>query len=226
MEWLEIQKSLSAWKSYLTEKKGARDQLLRVKEAEEIRLAETQEKQRLSFQAQLFLLSEIVDRRKIAIESIEEIGTHALRMVYGHGYRLKFDTFEEKRKEGVPNFKMEINIASPIDDTEVITGLDDERGGGLIEIVAFSLRIAALNWLNYDGPIILDEAYKSMSNDGKLVAVAHFMKELSEATSRQIIFATHRAEVFAAVAENIIQIENKNGIANFKIIDKNMIAIE
>ena len=223
MEFLEIQKSLNLWKTHLSEKKGARDQILKIKEAEEVRLIDIQEKQRLYYQAQLFLLSEIVDRRKTVIESIEEIGTHALRMIYGHGYKLQFDTFEEKRKEGVPNFKMDINITSPIDDSEVTTGLDDERGGGLIEIVAFSLRIAALNWLGYDGPIILDEAYKSMSNDNKLESVAFFMKELSDATSRQIIFATHRAEVFAPIADNIIQIENKNGIAGCCIIDKNTI---
>jgi hypothetical protein len=211
--WQETQKIFNTYNSSLTQQKGARDQLRRVKEAEELRLIEHEEKKRVSSLAQLFLLSEIIDRRQKAIDSIEEIGTYALRTIYGAGYKLKFDTFEEKRKDGAPNFKMELNITSPLGDSEVTTGLDDERGGGLIEIVAFSLRIAALNWLNYEGPIILDEAYKSMSADGKLEAIAEFLRELANATQRQIIFATHRAEVFAPVADNVIRIESNNGIA-------------
>jgi hypothetical protein len=161
-----------------------------------------------------------VDRRQKAVDSIEQIATHALRLIYGEGYRLQFDTFEEKRKEGASNFKMEINIASPSDDGEVITGIDDERGGGLLEIVAFALRIAALNWLGYSGPLILDEAYKSMSSDEKLTAVASFLKEITESMDRQIIFATHRGEVFGDKSENIIHIENKNGTAQATILDK------
>jgi len=219
-EWKEIQKKYNEWNSFLIQKKGARDQLLKVKKDEEIRLANYEEKKRLYNLAQLFLLSEIIDRRQKAIESIEEIGTYALRTIYGAGYKLKFDTFEEKRKDGAPNFKMELNITSPLGDGEVTTGLDDERGGGLIEIVAFSLRIAALNWLNYEGPIVLDEAYKSMSADGKLETVADFLRELSNATSRQIIFATHRAEIFSLVADNVVKIESNNGTAECRLIRK------
>jgi hypothetical protein len=133
---------------------------------------------------------------------------------------LKFNTFEEKRKEGIPNFKMEIKIASPIEKEELLTGLIGERGGGVVEIVAFALRIAALSWLHYDGPLILDEAYKSMSNDHKIWDVANFLKEVSEYTNRQIIFATHKAEVFGTVANKIIEIENCDGVAQYKNIDK------
>ena len=225
-KWIKTKQYLDAWKSVLIERRGARDQLRKVKEAEENKLVAIQETQRVSHLAQLFLLSEIVDRRKSVIESIQEIGTHALRMIYSEDYQLIFNTFEEKRKEGLPNFKMEINIASNQEGEQIQTGIDDQRGGGLVEIIAFSLRIAALNWLNYEGPLILDESYKSMSKDEKIHDVARFMRELSEITGRQIIFATHAAEVFAPISDQIIKILSVDGVATHTIIDKSMIDLE
>jgi hypothetical protein len=218
-KWLNIQKDLGIIKSNLIELRGARDQLIKVKNKEEDKIVGLKETQKLSNQAQLFLLSEITDRRKNAIDSIEKMGTFALRLVYGEGYKLRFNTFEEKRKEGIGNFKMEINVVSPFNGGELTTGLMGERGGGVIEIVAFALRIAALNWAHYNGPLILDEAYKSMSNDDKLQSVAQFLKEVSSQTGRQILFATHRAETFSKVADNIVLVDKKDGIAQCTCVD-------
>ena len=111
---------------------------------------------------------------------------------------------------------MEINVASPFGVDEIVTGIDDARGGGLVEIVAFALRIAALYWFRYDGPLLLDEAYKSMSNDDKLQSVAEFLSDVSDRTERQIIFATHRAEVFGPQAEKVLRVKNINGNAQIE----------
>lgn len=215
--WSQTKRNLNNWKSVLTEQKGARDQLVRVRDAETKKLIEFQDQQRITHLAQLFLLSEITERRQEAIESIEKMSTVALQMVYGKGYALKFNTYEEKRKEGAANFKMDINILSPFGDDVLITGLKGERGGGVVEIVAFALRMAALNWLNYDGPIVLDEAYKSMSNDDKLKSVAAFIREITDYTDRQVIFATHRAEVFGKVANQVIKVSNTDGLSSCEI---------
>lgn len=225
-QWINTQQKLNNWKSKLIEKRGARDQLLKIKHSEDQKLFTHLEQQKIHHKAQLFLLSEITERRQDAIESIEKMGTFALRMIYGDGYRLLFNTFEEKRKEGVPNFKMEINIASPCDGEELITGLKDERGGGVQEIVAFALRIAALNWMHYNGPMVLDEAYKSMSNDDKLYSVANFLKEVADSTNRQIIFATHRAEVFAPISDRVIKIINVDGVARIEIYNPSDFEVE
>src|SRR5579862_5639888 len=150
-----IHQDLVAQRAKLTEMKGAKNQLEKVRDVEIDLLNEIKNEQQLSHQAHLFLLSEITDRREVALNAIETMASAALRQIYGEGYALRFETFEDKRKDGESNFKMEIRISSPHEGKILETGLLGERGGGVIEVVAFALRIAALNWLNYDGPIIL-----------------------------------------------------------------------
>jgi hypothetical protein len=213
--WATLERSLNDWRAKLAERKGARDQLVKNRQAEEQRLAELREEHRLADQASLFLAAEIVERRQKAIEAIESIGTSALRMIYGPDYALIFDTFDEKREKGEKSgFKMEIQIQSDLKNQPLRTGLMGERGGGVIEVTAFGLRIAALDWMGYDGPLILDEAWKSMSADAKIEAVADFLKFYADNKKRQIIFATHRADVFGKHANNIVRINKDNGIAS------------
>lgn len=213
--WSVLEQSLGDWRSKLAERKGARDQLLKNKEAEEKALEALQDEQRLAEQASLFLAAEIVERRQKATQAIESIGTSALRMIYGQDYALIFETFNEKREKGEKGgFKMEIQIKSDLKDQPLKTGLMGERGGGVIEVTAFGLRIAALDWMGYNGPLILDEAWKSMSADAKIESVADFLKFYSDSTNRQIIFATHRADVFGKHASNIVRITKEQGVAS------------
>ena len=213
--WAALEQGLNDWRAKLAERKGARNQLVKNRQAEESRLAELREEHRLADQASLFLAAEIVERRQKAIEAIESIGTSALRMIYGPDYALIFDTFDEKREKGEKGgFKMEIQIQSDLKSQPLRTGLMGERGGGVIEVTAFGLRIAALDWMGYDGPLILDEAWKSMSADAKIEAVAEFLKFYADNKKRQIIFATHRADVFGKHAHNIVRIAKNNGIAS------------
>jgi hypothetical protein len=213
--WSKLETSLNQVRSSIAERKGARDQLLKNKAAEEQALGHLLEEQRLSEQASLFLAAEIVERRQKATSAIESIGTSALKMIYGDDYALIFETFNEKREKGEKGgFKMEIQIKSDLKNQPLKTGLMGERGGGVIEVTAFGLRIAALDWMGYDGPLILDEAWKSMSADSKIEAVANFLKFYSDSTKRQIIFATHRADVFGKHANNIVRIKKENGVAS------------
>ena len=217
--WDNLERGIRAFEMKITKENGARDQLLDLKKQESAVLLVEQENQRVCQQAQLFLLSELTERRQKAVSAIENMGSSALRQVYGAGYRLKFQTFDEKRKEtGQNNFKMEIMVGSLHDGEELLTGLIGERGGGVVEIVAFALRIAALNWKNYDGPLIMDEAYKSMSNDEKLESVARFLREVTVQTGRQIIFATHKADIFGRIAQRVVVVEKNDGIASVRVV--------
>ena len=217
LAWSDVQRDFAVWKSKLAERKGARDQLVRSREAEQASLVIAREEQRICHQAYLFLMTESAVKRQQAIEYIENMATPALRLVYGPRYRLQFKTFEEKRsKEGAANFKMEIQIASPFGDGEVVTNLKNARGGGVMEIVAFSLRIAALNWMGYTGPLVIDEAYKAISNDHKIDAVASFLREVTNATGRQLIFVTHMGLIFGPTADKIMWVHNNNGLAKVR----------
>ena len=130
-------------KEKLIKLKGIKEQIENQIETEQKDLDDLVENQKLNSLASLFLLSETFERRQAQLLAIENIATSALRQVYGDEYSLKFDTFEEKRKDGGNNFKIEIKIISPHEGEDMETGLLGERGGGLIETVSFALRIAA-----------------------------------------------------------------------------------
>ena len=162
--------------------------------------------------AHLLILGFIAQRREAAIESFESTGTYALRAVYGDDRSLVFLKNEEKKNSAA--FKMEIGIESSLGKTRVVTGLKDERGGGCSEVSAFSLRFRSLEALGYKGPLLLDEAFKSMSSDDKIVNVAQLLKKYVEFSNRQIIFATHKADVFKDYADHIIHITQRNGVSH------------
>jgi hypothetical protein len=205
-------------KESLIKLKGVKEQIEKQILDEEESLTSLQDEQKLNSQASLFMLSEIVERRQSQLEAIQSIATSALQQIYGEEYSLKFDTFEEQRKDGANNFRIEIKIVSPHNGENMETGLLNERGGGLIEVVSFALRIAALKWLKYEGPILLDEAWKSMSNDYKVDQVVQFLREVTDSTERQVILVTHMFDKFGPEADNIVHITKKDGVAQAGII--------
>jgi ABC-type Mn2+/Zn2+ transport system ATPase subunit len=162
-------------------------------------------------EAHLLLLGFISQRRDAAIKSIESMGTYALRAIYNDDRKLVFLKNEEKKSSAA--FKMEVGIESTLNDEKMITGLKDERGGGVLETASFALRIAALEWLGYKGPLMLDEAYKSVSSDSKIVNVAEFLRKYVDTSERQVFFATHKADVFEDYADNVIVVRQHQGIS-------------
>jgi len=165
--------------------------------------------------AHLLLLGFISQRRDAAIQSIQNIGTYALRAIYNDDRKLVFLKNEEKKNSAA--FKMEVGIESTLNDEKMITGLKDERGGGVLETASFALRIAALEWLDYNGPLMLDEAYKSVSSDSKINNVADFLRKYVDKSNRQVIFATHKADVFEDYADHVVIVKQENGISKVSI---------
>lgn len=215
----KFSKEINDHKEGLIKLQGIKEQLEKQISDEKSDLLSIQEEQKLNSQANLFLLSEIVDRRQSQLNAIQNIATAALQQIYGEDYYLKFETFDEQRKDGQNNFRIEIKIVSPHNGIEMETGLLNERGGGLIEVVSFALRIAALKWLKYNGPILLDEAWKSMSNDYKIDRVVQFLREVTDNTERQVILVTHMFDRFGPEADNIVKVTKDNGIANVSNIN-------
>jgi len=193
----------------IAQKKGIRERIEQQCSSLKLKIDTENDDARTKKDAHLLLLAFISQRRETAIESIENTATYALKAVCGDDYQVHFLRNEDKKNSAA--FKMEIGIESNFDDSKVITGLKDERGGGVVETCSFGLRIAALEWLGYDGPLILDEAYKSVSSDDKIVNVAKLLKMYVESSKRQIIFATHKADVFEEYADHVIYVTKENG---------------
>jgi DNA repair exonuclease SbcCD ATPase subunit len=216
----QLEAQLSKVGTELASMRGSRDTLRKSREADAKRVDEATSNKALYEKAYLFLMSEMTERRKQALDGIESMASAALRLVYGPNYQLHFNTFDEKRKEeGMSTFRMELQIESPFETDTLITGVSGERGGGVQEIVAFALRIAALNWLGYGGPLLMDEAYKSMSHDHKIEEVAKFLRQVADATGRQMIFATHKADTFSQYADSIIHVTIDNGASKVTVYD-------
>jgi hypothetical protein len=221
LRWESTKQQLDKLREELHEKRGVRNQLLKSKQEETVVLVESQAVKQRSEKANLFLLSEITNRRKQAISAIENIGSSALKMIYGNGYGINFCDFEDVRKAGTNNFKMEIQMSSDYGKggKPLVTKLFGSRGGGCIEVSATSLRLGALDWHQYDGPVLFDETFKSMSKDMKIHMVARWMKAIHELTGRQIIFATHMGDIFGKISNKIFYVSNDLGHSTVREID-------
>jgi len=156
-----------------------------------------------------FLSQTAKDARNKTIKSIESLATAAVKAVYDQPMEIRLQ-YKEKGKSNSSD-KMTLQLVRFVGDEEVITGILDEVGGGLIETVSFALRIACLKWLGYTGPIILDEAYKSLSKDEKIENIAVFLSELNQTVGNQIIFSTHAPEVFESIASKSFIVTINNG---------------
>ena len=199
-------------------KKGIKERIQQQCDELKVKIDSDTKEARIKKDGHLLLLAFISQRREAAISSIEETGTYALKAVAGDDYKIHFLKNEEKKNSAA--FKMEIGIESNFNNQKVITGLKDERGGGMVETVSFGLRFAALELLGYDGPIILDEAFKSVSSDEKIVNVAELLKLYVDSSKRQMIFATHKADVFEQYADHIISVKKIDGISQASEINK------
>jgi len=220
VKWSNSKARLNRWRDELLERRGVRNQLQRSRQEEQERLDNAKDTQEKSEKANLFLLSEITARRKQAVTSIESIGTSALKMVYDKGYAVQFYNFEDSRKVGANTFKMEIQMVSPWSkEKPLVTALFGSRGGGGIETIAFSLRMSALDWCKYQGPMLLDEAFKSMSKDKKIHSVAKWQRAIADATGRQIIFTTHMGDIFGKRADKILYVSKTNACSKVQEID-------
>lgn len=213
LRWESTKEQLSNLRVELHEQRGVRNQLLKNKLEETTILQDMQIVKQKSEKANLFLLSEITTRRKQAVSAIENIGSSSLKMVYGDGYAIQFYDFEDVRKSGSNAFKMDIQMVSPFgkNGKSLVTKLFGSRGGGGIEVSAFSLRLGALDWHKYEGPVLLDEAFKSMSKDKKIHQVARWLRAVRDLTGRQIIFATHMGDVFGKISDKILYVQNDFG---------------
>jgi len=162
-------------------------------------------------EAHILTLGFISARRESAISSFEKIGTYGLRAMYGNDYRVHFLRNEEKKNAAA--FKMEIGIESKYNSETLITGLSGERGGGVIESSSAAFRFGALDILEYDGPAMLDETFKSLSADEKIENAAKFISTYVKSSGRQIIFASHKADTFSKYADHIIYVDKNDGIS-------------
>jgi len=143
------------------------------------------------------IIQEVAQATQQELEcKISEIVTAAIQAVFKEKDELKI-TFEMKRN------KTEAEITVFNERGHTVNLLNDD-GGGLIDIVTFSLRLAC--WrikATKSAPIFLfDEPFKNLSKK-YLPAAIQFMHDIREKLGVQIIMITHISELAESADKNI-----------------------
>lgn len=81
----------------------------------------------------------------------------------------------------------------------------DSRGGGVVDVMAFALRVVVLELLRpkLQGPLVLDEPFKHLSGD-KVRMVCEVLSDLSDRFRRQFLIVTHQPNL-AELSCNVIK---------------------
>jgi len=164
--------------------------------------------------AEVMMISKATEIRDSAIDTIESIVTLGVKFIYGDDYRVQFNKHEGQREQGQKSgYNITFEIVSISNGEELVTGIDD-RGGGLLEVASALTRLAFLKMKKHDAFIILDESWSAVSADSKMENLIEFIKYHVEENDLQLILNTHRQEIFGKIANKIIRVTKKDGIAN------------
>lgn len=152
----------------------------KIKELEE--LHEKLDKVRL-----LYLKIGKVQREKI-IKDIEMIVSKALQFI-----RQEEVYFEIKENQTRGRIELDFLIKTIRDGKIDITPIKDSRGDGVSDIVDLALNIATAELVNLEGPLVLDEPVKQIS-ENMLLNTGEFLQEIAHSLNRQVILITHHKE--------------------------------
>lgn len=206
----------------IKQKQFKKNQLIELLESETDKQKELVEKRSIANRSSLFLKSRAYNVRKNSIDVVNQIVTDALKPIYGDDYEFVLAINEEKLAKGESSgFNIKPLIISDIDGKRIATSVQSARGGGVTEIVSVILRFAFLKLVNYNGLIVLDETWASVSADEKMLNLIDFLNYYVKEADVQVLFITHRAEMFGKNADNIIHVNKSNGVADIKKISYN-----
>jgi len=194
---------------------GARGQLalLRKQIAEmETKKAENAARREGLENAQAFLQGVAQNTQEQLKYHVEDIVQLALDTCFPERYQFSI-VFEVSRGTTTAVMKfIDTESGQPIDPMNA-------SGGGVVDLAAFALRIAA--WTlegNTDNVIILDEPMKFISRD-LIIQAARVMKTLSEKLNLQFIVSTHIPELIE-VADRVFQVAiNKAGRSKVRVLN-------
>lgn len=146
-------------------------------------------------------------------QQIERLVTNCLRFVFEN--EVSFEIEFRETKTNMADFY----VIDKYGDYYVKTDPETSRGGGIVDIVALALRIAFIQTGQpiSDGPIILDEPAKHVSNE-YIDKVSEFIKKLSESFHRQVIMVTH-SQNLSAIGDRSFRIEKKDSGSQVTLLE-------
>ena len=118
---------------------------------------------------------------------IESLVTQALQSVFGDEYSFELDSRISRNRPEIEMFVVENGVRySP----------KDEKGGGIIDVISFTLRVViwAIQESRSQNTLVFDEPFRCMHKD-TLEFLAMMMRQLSDMLGIQFIIITHENQL-------------------------------
>ncbi|BBW98946.1 hypothetical protein [Geobacillus subterraneus] len=156
------------------------------KEKERALLLEKKRLEEVLFQQEV-LRKAADEARMRAKRALEEMGTKALQYIIGDHVSLEVE-LSEKGGQPIASFWVRSRYGNYVVETDPA----EEEGGGIADVVSFSLFVTMLELMNKENvaPLFLDEPSKYVSK-GHSEQVARFLYEASHHFKRQVFMITH-----------------------------------
>lgn len=150
------------------------------------------------------IIQEEVKKAQVVVKNIvEKLVTKALNLVFPEKYKFCIE-YQVKRN------KVEVELF--LWDNEKKIKVDPNKGGGVTDITAFSLRVALWSLQKYkNNTIILDESFKHLSQDLHFFA-GQILKILSDELKIQFIMVSH-SKILKNVADKVFEVSLQDGVS-------------
>jgi len=153
--------------------------------------------------------------RKIAVEKFARVVTTAMKTIIQDGSEFVIN-LGSSRNITVASFRIKIMIKG----VELEVDPLEAKGGGIADLCAIGLQIAAMEVFRQEGPLLLDEPFKHLSAlGGYRDRTSSFLRQVSEQLDRQIILITHASELSGAT-HKLIRIIKEEGEAKIEQTDE------
>lgn len=141
---------------------------------------------------------------------IEDIVNSALKCVFVDK-KLNFRIIPAITKRGV-------NYDLYIETDGIVTPLTDSKGGGVLDIVTLSIRIAFVRMFSniLRQTIILDEPFKNLDSE-RITPACQWLQVISKEFGVQFIIVSHITELIEG-SNKVFQVTNINGDSEVKVI--------
>ena len=201
-EIAKVKNNLEQAKSFYYRQKGKKEQIIEQKKKLEVQLKEAQNSIDIFEQVRILLQKTSDYAREQARQRIESLVTNCIQYIFDSNMEFKIEMNEVR---GRP--EAEFFVVSNFNGDMIKTKPQEARGGGVVDIISLALRLAMLQCssLETDGPLILDEPAKHVS-DEYIVQVAEFLKQISIMFKRQVIMVTHNRHL-SEISDKAFKVE-------------------
>lgn len=180
-----MERTISDYSNLLNQAKGQKSLLEKQKQTAEKSLQKWEYRSKAIDIAQALIQQVARDTQEKLRYHIEDIVQLALDSCFPDQYEFQV-LFEIKRGRTEASLSL-LKDGNPMNPM-------DANGGGIVDITAFALRLAAWSLSQTDNVIIMDEPFRFLSRDLHPRA-GEILKELSQTLGLQIIMVTHSEEL-------------------------------